>query len=184
MAGLSGRERRGTKGIDTEKERIICLIHERLWLSARSSRRVPPLMAPSPSLFFPPLLSSLFVLSQTSSNVSGRINFSPSSLSSSSALIPLAAVPHLSPPVYSSLPSINFFLLPHLLSFPIQFFPNLAPSQMHTCVPAHVHFSFFPLLRLFLPPVSVSLRRWQCVTVSSRARPFLALCQAHVLGTR
>lgn len=41
LAGLSGSG--GWKGL-TQKRRIICLIHERLWLSARSSCGVPPLM--------------------------------------------------------------------------------------------------------------------------------------------
>ncbi len=66
---------------------------------------------------------------------------------------------------------------------------------MHAWVPAHAHmhvssYSFPPPLCLFLLSVSLclsvslSLRRWQRVTVSSRACPSLAPCQAHVLGTR
>lgn len=139
LAGLSGSKRRGQgnwhrKGKDN-------LFNS--WASVVKCPIVPPSATTNGpfSSFFSPLLSSLFVLSHTSSNVSGRINFSPSSLSSSSALVPLTSVPHLSPPVSSSLPSINFFLLPHLLSFPIQFFPTLPPPK---CTHACLHTYTFP----------------------------------------
>lgn len=39
-----------------------------------------------------------------------------------------------------SLPSINFFLLPHLLSFPIQYFPLLSSGRhTHLCLHTHHH---------------------------------------------
>lgn len=130
-------------------------------LSARSSRRVPPLMAPSPSPFFPPLLSSLFVLSHTSSNVSGRINFSPSSLCSLSSSHPSClsspSPPLLSLPLYPQLISSSCLIC---CPFQFNFFqPWLLPNaHMRACT--HVHFSshpFLPPLCLFLLSVSVSL---------------------------
>lgn len=173
--------------MDTEKERIICLIHERLWLSARSSHRVPPLMAPSlflalsslPSLFClipPPMSLTVFIfLHHPSCRPLLHLCSVPS-------LIPFSSVPCLPPPVSSSLPSINFFLLPHLLSFPIHFFPTLsAPKCLHACT--HVHFFSYTLMSLSLVCLTLSLRHWQGTTVLSRACPSLVPRQAPVLGT-
>lgn len=106
-----------------------------------------------------PLLSFLFVLSHTSSNVSDCINFSPSSplsnLSSSTAA-PTLHHPFLlcspSPLLSLPLPSINIFLLPHLLLFLIQFF-NLVCSQM--CARACALSLIFPLF--LSSPVSPAL---------------------------
>ncbi|XP_030251787.1 uncharacterized protein cp110 isoform X2 [Sparus aurata] len=65
----------------------------------------------------------------------------------------------------------------------LQYFqPCLLPNA---CVPALTHTctSLIPSLHPYVS-LCLSLRRWQCVTVSSRACPSLAPCQAHILGTR
>lgn len=131
-------------------------------LSARSSRRVPPLMAPSPSL--PPPLSShpsLFCLIPPPTSLAVLIFLhhpSPPLLPLLiSSLLPL--FPISPPPVSSSLPSINFFLLPHLLSFPIQFFPTLAaPKCTHACLHTCALFlSSLPSTLMSLSPVCLSV---------------------------
>lgn len=91
-----------------------------------------------------------------------------SSSCTSACLIPLASVNHLSPPVYSSPPSINFFLLPHLLSFPIQFIPTL-PAFL--CEPTHTF--TFPLVPFFYPNVSFS-----CLSVSQALAVRYSLLQS------
>lgn len=91
-----------------------------------------------------------------------------SSSCTSACLIPLSSVNHLSPPVYSSPPSINFFLLPHLLSFPIQFFPTL-PAFL--CVPTHTF--TFPRVPFFSPNVSFS-----CLSVSQALAVRYSLLQS------
>lgn len=158
-------------------------------------------MVPSPSPLFFPLFASLslfcLIPPPTSFLLSGYIHFLSCLIIPVIPLLPLSShpsclcAPSLSTSVSFSLPSINFFLLPHLLSFPIQYFPTLpAPKCTHACLHTHMHFSSYAFPPpLYLCPVCLSLsvchslRRWQCVTVSSRACPSLAPCQAHVLGT-
>lgn len=102
-----------------------------------------------------PLLSFLFVLSRTSSNVSDCIHFSPSSLLSnlsSSTSAPTLHPPFLlcspSPLLSSSLPSIHFFVVPPMLFFPTPFFLTLVCSQTHAraCALSFAFCWFFPLL--------------------------------------
>lgn len=109
-----------------------------------------------------PLLSFLFLLSRTSSNVSDCINSSPSSLLSNLSSSPPFPCPPFPPPSVSfSPPSINFSLLPHL-SLPIPFFLTL-PALERTHV-ACVR-SLLPRLVPLLSPW-----HWQGVTISCRTR--------------
>lgn len=140
----------GDEGIDTEKERIICLIHERLWLSARSSRWVPPLMIPPFFFLFLALLIPRFCFIFEPTFFFWRCALISRLIVSLVPRLLLASVPHRFPSVFSSLPSINFFLPPHLLPFPIQYF-LLVFSQMYT--PASTH-TLLLMFSSFLPSVS------------------------------
>lgn len=147
-AGLCSRDGGGgTEGFDTEKERIICLIHERLWFKCPI---VPPSATTngplSPSPLFPSPFSSLSVLSVPTSLTVLIFLCRPSP--------PLVPVSH--PPPFLSLP-----LYPQLISsscliccpFQFNFFqpwllPNAtSPACLHTCarflssVPLHLHVS-------------------------------------------
>lgn len=93
---------------DTEKGRIICLIHERLWFKCpivppSAATNGPPPPRPSPLTVFPAPTSQTIVV------------FLRLPSPHSTVILPLPP-----PPVFSSLPSINFLLPPHLLSFAIQ----------------------------------------------------------------
>lgn len=140
-----GLERR-TEGIDTEKGRIICLIHERLWLSARSSCRVPPLMAPSP--FLPLALSfhsSFFCLIPPQTSLTVLI---------------LLHHPSSPPfPLFPISPLLSLALHPQLISSssliccPLQFYYfNLARSQTHA-----PWLRSFPITSCGSSPVSLAL---------------------------
>lgn len=129
----------GTEGFDTEKERIICLIHERLWFKCPI---VPPSATTngplSPSPLFPSPFSSLSVLSV------------PTSLT---VLIFLCRPsPPLSPPPPTHPPSpfLSLPLYPQLISsscliccpFQFNFFPTLAAPKCNDArVPAHARVS-------------------------------------------
>ena len=184
----------GTEGIDTEKERIICLIHERLWLSARSSRRVPPLMVPSPSpLFFLPLSFYPFFcfvsyLLQRRFNSLAVLIFSVLPVSSS----PSSRLPPPPPPPPPLLPLFVSSLLPlwpisPLLSLPL--YPQLISSSCliccpfqfnifqpcllpNACVPAltHTHFSY-PFTPSLCVCVCVSLSLWLSLSGVGSALP-------------
>lgn len=101
---------------------------------------------------------------------------------------------HLSSPVSSSPPSINFFLLPHLLCFQIQYFPTLpAPKCTHAYLPSHTHthilfssYSFSHSCVLFSClslSVSLCLSRSQALTVCCRqSMSFPCLMSSSRLG--
>lgn len=118
-----------------------------------------PISVPS---FFGPLILHLALFSSLSiqnhffsfravliSSIS-PVSSSLSSFSSSSSVLSIISSlsAELPPSVSSSLPSINFFLLPHLLSFPIQYFPTLPAPKCARCAHTHTH-TFSPLSLYF-----------------------------------
>lgn len=149
-------ERRTAEGIDTEKERIICLIHERLRLSARSSRRVPPLMAPSPFLLL--ALSfhfSLFCLAppRTSLTVLIFLHHPSCQTSPPPPLLPLYIIPLSSPPQL-------------LLSLPR--YPQLISSSYLIC--RSFRFNFLTLSALECTHVPVLFPSYSLVSSAASLR--------------
>lgn len=101
-------------------------------------RQIVPLSAAANDSFFFLFAPSLCFLLFHLQHCSYRLLVLISPDLSGPRLILLPSVPRHSPSVFFSLPSINFFLLPHLLSFPIQYFPPLS-SPRRTHIHTHPH---------------------------------------------